>query len=53
MEAPDPIAEVRGAMSRRDDFDPIPERYAGELNISAFEAEAAMEALRVEGEVLA
>lgn len=46
-----PLAEVRGAMNRRGDFDPAPEDYARESDI--FEALAALEALTVEGEVLA
>ena len=46
-----PIADVRGAMSRRGDFDPSPDHYANEAN--AFEILAVLEALTVEGEVLA
>lgn len=46
-----PMADVRGEMSRRADFDPSPERYANEA--SAFEVVAVLEALTVEGEVLA
>jgi hypothetical protein len=47
---PDPMADVRTAMSRRGDFDPSPEHYANEA--SAFEVLAVLEALDVEGEVL-
>lgn len=48
---PDPMADVRGTMSRRGDFDPSPEHYANEAN--AFEVLAVLEALRDErGEVL-
>lgn len=42
---------MRGAMSRRDDFEPRPESYADESRM--FEVLAALEALEVEGEVLA
>jgi hypothetical protein len=45
------MAEVRDAMSRRGDFCPSPERYANETD--HFEVLAALEALLVEGEVLA
>ena len=48
---PDKVADVRDAMSRRGDFDPDPERYANET--STFEVLAVLEALTVEGEVLA
>ncbi len=48
---PDPVADIRAAMSRRGDFDPSPEDYANESNF--FEVLAALEALEVEGEVLA
>jgi hypothetical protein len=47
----EPMADVRSAMSRRDDFDPTPDHYANEA--SAFESLAVLEALTVEGEVLA
>ena len=47
---PDPMADVRDAMSRRGDFDPSPEDYANEA--SAFEVLAVLEAVEVEGEVL-
>ena len=43
-------ADVREAMSRRGEFDPTPERYA---DLGNFEVLAVLEALRVEGEVLA
>ena len=49
-EEPDPMADVRRAMSRRGDFDPSPEHYANEA--SAFEVLTVLEALEVEGEVL-
>ncbi len=45
------LADVREAMSRCDGFAPAPEQYASESNF--FEVLAAMEALTVEGEVLA
>jgi hypothetical protein len=48
---PDPMADVRGAMSRCGDFAPSPERYADETNY--FEVLAALEALAIEDEVLA
>ena len=48
---PETLADVRSAMSRRDDFDPTPEHYASEAHI--FEVLAALEALTIEGEVLA
>lgn len=48
---PDPLADVRGAMSRRADFDPSPEHYANETR--TFEVLAVLEALTVEDEVLA
>jgi hypothetical protein len=48
---PDPMADVRSAMSRRGDFDPSPEDYANET--SPFEVLAVLEALKVEDEVLA
>ncbi len=44
------MADVRDAMSRRGDFDPSPERYT---DLGNFEVLAVLEALRVEGEVLA
>jgi hypothetical protein len=47
---PDPMADVRDAMSRRGDFNPSPERYGDEAG--AFEVLAALKALTVEGEVL-
>lgn len=47
---PDPMAGVRDAMSRRGDFDPDPDHYADEAGV--FEAQAVLEALEVEGEVL-
>ena len=47
----DPMAEVRSTMSRCGDFDPSPEHYAEESG--AFEVLAVLEALTVEGEVLA
>lgn len=51
-EAPqDLVADVRDAMSRRGDFGPIPEHYSNDTNI--FEVLAVLEALTVEGEVLA
>jgi len=50
-DAPDPMADVRDAMSRRGDFNPTPEHYANDTNI--FEVLAVLEALTVEGEVLA
>jgi hypothetical protein len=47
---PEPLADVRAAMSRRGDFDPTPETYAsGE---AVFEIMAVLEALEVDGEVL-
>ena len=48
---PEALADVRSAMSRRDDFDPAPEHYADQTRI--FEVIAALEALTIEGEVLA
>ena len=48
---PELLASVRDAMSRRGDFDPSPEEYADEANY--FEVLAVLEALTVEGEVLA
>ncbi len=45
------MADVRGTMSRRADFDPSPEHYANDA--SAFEILAVLQALEVEGEVLA
>jgi hypothetical protein len=48
---PETIANVRGAMSRRDDFDPSPERYADETHY--FEVLAVLEALAIENEILA
>ncbi len=48
---PDPMADVREAMSRRSDFGPSPERYANEANY--FEVMAVLEALAIEDEVLA
>lgn len=48
---PDPMADVRTAMSRRGDFDPSPEHYADEAG--AFEVLTVLESLTVEGEVLA
>jgi hypothetical protein len=50
-DAPDPMADVRDSMSRRGDFEPSPSDYANESYF--FEVEAALEALRVEDEVLA
>lgn len=53
-DAPDPVADVRAAMSRNDDKgDPDPERLAAVLGVSVFDVEIALEALRVDGEVLA
>lgn len=49
-DAPDPMASVRDAMSRRGDFDPAPGHYANESNV--FEILAALEALTIEDEVL-
>ena len=49
--SPDSMAEVRDAMSRRGDFYPSPEHYADESGI--FEVMAVLEALTIEGEVLA
>lgn len=49
---PETLADVRAAMSRGDNFDPSPEHYANESSTS-FEVEVALEALSVEGEVLA
>ncbi len=48
---PDPMAAVRDAMSRRNDFEPSPEHYVSEANY--FEVVAALEALAIEDEVLA
>jgi hypothetical protein len=48
---PELLASVRHAMSRRGDFDPSPEEYADEADY--FEALVVLEALAVEGEVLA
>jgi hypothetical protein len=48
---PETLADVRAAMSRAADFDPAPEHYADQTRI--FEVLAALEALTVEGEVLA
>ena len=45
------LADVRAAMSRGGDHDPSPEHYASEAHI--FEVLAVLEALAVEGEVLA
>ena len=45
------LADVRDTMSRRGDFDPDPADYAKEADV--FEVLAALEALTVEGEVLA
>jgi hypothetical protein len=45
------MADVRSAMSLRGDFDPSPEHDANEA--SAFEVLACLEAIEVEGEVLA
>lgn len=60
MDAPQPpfykndsaetLTDVRGAMSRRGDFDPVPAHYANDTNI--FEVLAALEALTIEDEVL-
>lgn len=47
------LPDVRDAANRRRDPDPDPERYAEELGVGEFEAAAAIEALTVEGEVLA
>jgi len=47
----EPMADVRSAMSRRGDFGPSPEQYADEAQY--FEVLAVLEALTVEGEVLA
>jgi hypothetical protein len=48
---PDPMADVRDAMSRRGDFDPSPEDYASEARL--LEVLAVLEALAIEDEVLA
>ena len=48
---PEALADVRDAMNRRGDFDPNPTDYADESDV--FEVLAALEALTVEGEVLA
>jgi len=48
---PDPMADVRDAMSRRGDFDPSPEDYASETRL--LEVLAVLEALAIEDEVLA
>jgi hypothetical protein len=48
---PDPMADVRDAMSRRGDFDPSPEDYASEASL--LEVLAVLEALAIEDEVLA
>lgn len=45
------LADVRDAMNRHGDFDPDPGGYAGESDV--FEVLAALEALTVEGKVLA
>ncbi len=50
-DTPNWIADVRGTMSRRGDFDPDPKNYANASNF--FEVLAVLEALEVEGEVLA
>ncbi len=50
-DAADLVADVRNAMSRRGDFNPTPEHYANATNI--FEGLAVLEALTIEGEVLA
>ncbi len=50
-DAPERMADVRAAMSRRGDFDPRPERYASET--SCFEILAVLEALEIDDEVLA
>jgi hypothetical protein len=47
---PDLMADVRAAMSRHGDFDPVPEHYSNDTNI--FEILAVLEALAVEGEIL-
>ncbi len=48
---PETLADVRDAMNRRGDFDPDPADYVQESSL--FEVLAALEALTVEGEVLA
>ncbi len=48
---PETLADVREAMSRRGDFNPGPESYADQARI--FEVLATLEALRIQGEVLA
>lgn len=48
---PETLAEVRDTMNRCGDFDPDPADYAQEAGV--FEVLAALEALTVEGEVLA
>lgn len=48
---PDPMADVRDAMSRRGDFAPKPEYYANQTNY--FEVLAVLEALTTEDGVLA
>ena len=45
------LADVRDEMNRRGDFDPDPADYAREADV--FEVLAALEALTVEGKVLA
>lgn len=45
------LADVREAMSQRDDFAPAPEQYASKPDF--FEVLAVLEALTIEGEVLA
>ncbi len=47
---PDPMADVRDAMSRRGDFDPSPEDYASEARL--LEVLAVLEALAIEDEIL-
>jgi hypothetical protein len=46
----DVMADIRGAMSRRADFDPSPGRYATDMD--SFEVSAVLEALTIDGEVL-
>jgi hypothetical protein len=48
---PSLLGDVRRAMSRRDDFDPSPERYVDEADY--LKVLAMLEALTVEDEVLA
>lgn len=50
-DTPDLMADVRAAISRRGDFNPTPEHYAGESNF--FEIQAVLEALAIADQVLA